>query len=146
MLAYLAARPDGRASREELAALIWGERAEEQARASLRQELSLLRKALPEAAIEADRHSVRLAAEHVHQEPPAPGAQLLEGLSLRGEVVQHWLRDVRAADNATRRAAHLAAAKTALAEGDAAQACTEAKAAQLLDMFDETALRLLMQA
>jgi DNA-binding SARP family transcriptional activator len=46
LLAYLAVARDQRASREALAALLWGERGESQARASLRQELALIRRAL----------------------------------------------------------------------------------------------------
>ncbi|MFD2854438.1 hypothetical protein ACFSZS_06110 [Seohaeicola zhoushanensis] len=48
ILAVLAAEPGMRQSRAALATLIWGDRGEEQARASLRQELSVLRRALPE--------------------------------------------------------------------------------------------------
>ncbi len=46
MLAALALAPGGEISRERLAALFWPDRAEPQARASLRQELSALRRAL----------------------------------------------------------------------------------------------------
>ena len=46
LLAYLAIPPGQLHSREELATLLWGERAEKQARHSLSQELSSIRKAL----------------------------------------------------------------------------------------------------
>jgi TolB-like protein/DNA-binding SARP family transcriptional activator/Tfp pilus assembly protein PilF len=45
LLAYLARRPDVDIPREVLCGLLWGERAEEQARASLRQALTALRRA-----------------------------------------------------------------------------------------------------
>ena len=45
LLAYLAARPAIAHSRDEIAELLWGSRADEQARGSLRRTLSDLRKA-----------------------------------------------------------------------------------------------------
>lgn len=60
MLAFLSLQPGQKAERGLLADLLWSDRPEEQARASLRQELSALRRALPSAVIEADRQSVRL--------------------------------------------------------------------------------------
>ena len=50
LLAYLAMKPDWRASREELATLLWGDTPDAQARHSLRQCLTLLRKDLGAAA------------------------------------------------------------------------------------------------
>ncbi|HUQ36834.1 MAG TPA: BTAD domain-containing putative transcriptional regulator [Aestuariivirga sp.] len=46
LLAVLAVSPSGAASREKLAALLWSDRGEEQARSSLRQTLTVLRKEL----------------------------------------------------------------------------------------------------
>src|SRR5689334_22308345 len=46
LLAYLAMAPEQTASREELATLLWGSCSDQQARASLRQALALLRKEL----------------------------------------------------------------------------------------------------
>ena len=45
LLAYLVLAPSGRASREELMALLWSERGEAQARQSLRQTVAVIRKA-----------------------------------------------------------------------------------------------------
>src|SRR6059036_1193600 len=47
LLAYLAARPAQAHSRDQIAELLWGARADEQSRGSLRRTLSDLRKALP---------------------------------------------------------------------------------------------------
>lgn len=47
LIAYLAMRPGQRHSRDKLAALLWGDRGEPQARHSLRQTLLAIRKALP---------------------------------------------------------------------------------------------------
>ena len=47
MLAYLALTPERRHSRDKLAALLWEDRPDQQARTSLRQTLAVLRKAIP---------------------------------------------------------------------------------------------------
>ncbi|HSR72086.1 MAG TPA: winged helix-turn-helix domain-containing protein, partial [Kiloniellales bacterium] len=52
LLAYLAARPGRSYSRSQLATLLWGETADEQARASLRQTLTYLRKSLASSGLE----------------------------------------------------------------------------------------------
>jgi DNA-binding SARP family transcriptional activator len=46
ILAILALSPNGQATRDRLCELLWGDRAEEQARSSLRQSLAVLRKEL----------------------------------------------------------------------------------------------------
>ena len=46
LLAVLAVAPSGSASREKLATLLWSDRGEDQARSSLRQTLTVLRKEL----------------------------------------------------------------------------------------------------
>ncbi len=63
LLAYLALHPDRSAGRDVLASLLWGERFDENARQSLRQALTSLRKTLSEAGaapLFADRRSVGL--------------------------------------------------------------------------------------
>lgn len=68
LFAYLAAPPGQLHSREELATLLWGERAEKQARHSLSQELSSIRKALTNGAGEAlqvDGDRITLASSAV---------------------------------------------------------------------------------
>jgi DNA-binding SARP family transcriptional activator/TolB-like protein len=64
LLAYLAMSREHAASREELAALLWGGCSDRQARQSLRQALALLRKHLGPSALIADSSEVRLAAGH----------------------------------------------------------------------------------
>lgn len=95
MLAYLSQQPGGKAERGRLADLLWSDRSESQARASLRQELSVLRRALPEL-IEADRQCVRLAALSVQVDLSAPG-DMLEGFDLASEGFEDWLRTLRMA-------------------------------------------------
>lgn len=60
MLAYLGMSRDYAASREELAALLWGGCTDQQARQSLRQALALLRKELPSNVLVTDTKIVRL--------------------------------------------------------------------------------------
>ena len=66
LLAYLALAPGIRHPRERLINLLWSDRGEEQARNSLRQCLSTIRKSLGDAAelaLEVDRNTVRLNPE-----------------------------------------------------------------------------------
>jgi TolB-like protein/Tfp pilus assembly protein PilF len=117
LVAYLALSPGQRRSREELVALLWGERGEEQARSSLRQALSELRKALGEAGeplLIADRESVTLDAGTVDVDVRAfersvdegtPKAleraaelyrgDFLDGFGVHDPVFEDWLRGER---------------------------------------------------
>jgi DNA-binding SARP family transcriptional activator/TolB-like protein len=67
LLVYLASPPGMPRSRDELAGLLWGRSAQDQARSSLRQNLARLRKALGSAkdAIKADARNIELDAEYV---------------------------------------------------------------------------------
>ncbi len=115
-LAYLALSPGMTRSREHLAGTFWDRSAEEQARASLRQTLSSLRKALPAdaAAIDTDSDSVwldvhavevdalqfdRLAsdrsAESLERAVALYRGELLSGFSLREERFEQWLSSER---------------------------------------------------
>src|SRR5437867_4212242 len=60
LLAYLALPPGRAHPRDKLAALLWGDTAEEQARASLRQALFALRKALPAGALVSEGETLAL--------------------------------------------------------------------------------------
>lgn len=100
-------------SRERLAALFWEDRAEDQARASLRQALSLLRRTLGDALV-ADDGCVRLDPEIVSVDvwefkeviamtdamsletaSSLYGGDLLDGFSIREEAFEAWLRTER---------------------------------------------------
>ena len=68
LLAYLALSPGKPQPREKLASLLWSDRSEAQARASLRQALSELRRALPEhdpPLLKAERDGVWLDPDGV---------------------------------------------------------------------------------
>jgi TolB-like protein/DNA-binding SARP family transcriptional activator/tetratricopeptide (TPR) repeat protein len=114
LLAYLALSPNGRASRRKLAALFWGDTAEEAALHSLRNCLSVLRKALGDAerrtlssqgedivldlsAFDTDVLTFRrLAARPGRAELEAAAelcaGHLLEGLGIESEEFESWRR------------------------------------------------------
>ena len=97
LLAYLACQPGMRAERSAIADLLWSDRSEAQARASLRQELSLLRKRLG-AVVEANRHMVWLDPGKV--EVRTGQETFLQGFDLPSEGFEEWLRERRQADPA----------------------------------------------
>jgi TolB-like protein/Flp pilus assembly protein TadD len=98
LLAYLALPPGKTRSREGVLTLLWSDRGEEQARASLRQALSGLRKELGQGALEAlriDEDSLSLDPDLVVVEPAAGGDKLLDGLQVNDPAFEEWLRDER---------------------------------------------------
>ena len=97
LIAFLALEPRQRATRSAAMTLLWGDRSEEQARASLRQELSALRRALPDGVLHADRTEVWLEGVSL-AEPPTE--QFLLGFDLPGEPFEEWLRLTRSSASA----------------------------------------------
>jgi TolB-like protein/Tfp pilus assembly protein PilF len=116
LLAYLAARPSRAHSRDEIAELLWGARADEQARGSLRRTLSDLRKALPidngewliseGDTIKLDGDSIdvdvaqfeRLAggeASTLEQAAELYQGEFLAGFGLDEQAFEEWLRTER---------------------------------------------------
>jgi DNA-binding SARP family transcriptional activator len=65
LLCFLALAQGMNSTREKAAGLIWSDRSDDQARASLRQELSQLRRVLGQDVIEANKQSIRLVPEFV---------------------------------------------------------------------------------
>ena len=134
LLAYLALAGGQPVSRDKLAGVLWEFSADEQARTSLRQTLSSLRKCLAPL----DREWLVSEGDTVAIDPEAVGVdsldfkalaadgtpealeratglyrgELLEGLSLREEAFEAWLRAERAAARACARR-HVAAAGAA---------------------------------
>ncbi len=117
LLAYLIIRRGVAVPRDTILGLLWSERGEDQARASLRQALSLIRKALGSVAEElmiADRDSVTFASEgydidlesllqlnessdvgSLSQALNLVRGELLEGLSLPEPAYEQWLTTER---------------------------------------------------
>jgi TolB-like protein/Tfp pilus assembly protein PilF len=117
LLAYLACRPGEPQPRERLTALLWGDRADEQARHSLSQTLTSIRRALNGAAslLVVDRDTVtlnpdladidtatfrRLAASEspgdLHAAADLYRGPFLEGLKVREAAFEEWLQQERA--------------------------------------------------
>lgn len=98
LLAYLALSPDFTRSREEIMALLWSDRSDGQARASLRQMLFGLKKSLIHetgAALNITDEVVSLDPEHIIVENASTGAELLSGFQLNDPAFEEWLRDER---------------------------------------------------
>jgi adenylate cyclase len=98
LLAYLALPPGKPRSREQIMALLWSDRGDQQARSSLRQALSGLRRDLGEWGLSALRvtdESLMLDPERIVVEPASPGDELLDGLHLTDPAFEEWLRDER---------------------------------------------------
>ena len=108
LLYFLAA--EGRAGRERLAGLLWGDRDEESAHNNLRNALYLIRRALPEGVLACDRREVSLAPGRVRrdlddldrlEDPSFSGWEDLCGEFLGGfdvpesEPFGQWLREAR---------------------------------------------------
>jgi len=113
LLAYLALTPGGMHSREDLMALLWSDRGDEQAQASLRQAVWALRKRLGRAdpsPFVADRETIRLAPaavevdavefeklvaagtrEDLEQACALYRGDLLKGISVRDAPYEEWL-------------------------------------------------------
>src|SRR5215510_13832790 len=118
LLAYLAVRPEGRYTRNKLAAMFWGGAGKEQARQSLRQGLSTLqnafarfqprilvvesdRVALDWSSIDVDvvefeRRSARGALRDLEQAAALYVGDLLDGVDVSEEPFEEWLRGERA--------------------------------------------------
>ena len=167
LLAYLALNAGQPQSRDKLAALLWGERFDEQARQSLRQAISKLRKALDDddsKALVTDGDDVvlnigaadidavkfeRLASEGTSEAlNKAAGLYvggLLEGLEVKEKGFEDWIRSERA------RFADLAAAVLAKLSrhqadaGDTDAAVETAKRLTTIDPLSEEGHRTLMR-
>ncbi|MDU8913845.1 hypothetical protein [Aestuariicoccus sp. MJ-SS9] len=111
LLAYLSLQPDMRAERARIAELLWSDRSEEQARASLRQELSVLRRNLPDGVLQANRQHVWINTSTATTEVQGSGA-FLEGFDLNSESFEEWLRETRQALAAQGEVPSLAVAAT----------------------------------
>lgn len=98
LLAYLALPTGKPRSREQIMALLWSDRADQQARSSLRQALSGLRKDLGGewlSALQITDDSLTLDPARVIVEPASPGDVLLDGLHIADPAFEEWLRNER---------------------------------------------------
>ncbi len=150
IIAYLAARPDARVSREKITELLWGDRGEEQARASLRQALLEIRNAAP-GLICSDRGHVWLDQDSVEMD----AISLVEGdgeftpfedLDHISEEFDDWLEVERSRRKRDASAILRAMVEQHLADGRGASALHLVEAMWRIDPYSEDALRLALQA
>ena len=162
-LGILALSPERRLEREGVTALLWGDRGEEQARGSLRQLLTQLRRTLGDDAdrllqVEGERLALSpqgLACDlwdfetlcdaggeqSLAQAEDLWQGELLEGLNLRDAAFSDWLAEQRRHWLGRRQEV----LKAALVQNsDPAARLTAARALQALDPLSETACRALM--
>ena len=128
LLGLLALSPSRCVTRDGAAEMLWPDRGEAQARASLRQELSVLKKALEPLGVdvfEADADRIELVDDapvtfDVWAEDLAHGAlrgALLEDVDLRSDIFEDWRRH----QNAAILARQAARTEAALADAEARQ-------------------------
>src|SRR5262245_2032149 len=114
LVAYLAVRHGERSTRDAVAALLWGDTGDTQARQNLRQTLVALRRALPTTVLEADTNTMVLNGstvevdirrfERLAERASVAAAEqalamyrgdLLEGFALKEVRFEDWLRGER---------------------------------------------------
>ncbi len=167
LIACLALAPGSQATREKLAGLLWSERADEQARASLRQALASLRKAFQGVepfpiAADGERIALNLEATEVDalefqalvEEGSAKAleraaalyrGELLEGAKVRDPAFEEWLglERARLGDLAVRVLSRLLEQEAR--NGPSDRAVETAKRLVRLDSLREEAHRALMR-
>ena len=168
LLAYLALTPGLRHPRERLINLLWSDRSEEQARNSLRQCLSAIKKSLGETAdlvllvdrtsvslvpglIEVDVHEFERLATLGDYESLVTAADLyqgefLEGISIRDAACQEWLDSERARFRRQFIEILSNLAETQLVSHDFSNAIKSAERLVDQDQLGESGWRLLMRS
>ena len=94
LLAYLALKQGEMSNREEIMALLWSDRQEAQARASLRQVLTGLRKDLGDGPLLVDADTIALNPDQIMLDPSKDG-EFMAGFRLADPAFEEWLRDER---------------------------------------------------
>lgn len=156
LLAYLASPAGQSHAREKLAALLWPDRSEEQARGSLRNALAALRAALGPEAIESGPEGIALRPGSLVTDVEAIGAgplpetldrEFLEGFdSAGGEALDDWLRFERDRCRTRAQEALEATLADAIAAGDGASAMALGRRLLALDPLRERSHRRLAEA
>jgi len=168
LLAYLALAPGIRHPRERLLNLLWSDRGEEQARNSLRQCLSAIKKSLGDVAdlvIQVDRTTVRLipdlvdvdaleferlasdaGLEALSNAAALYAGEFLEGISIRDAASQDWLEAERSRFKRQYIEILTNLGHTLLASRDLGAAIKIAEQLVAQDTLGESGWRLLMRA
>lgn len=145
IIAYLAAQPDSHASRERLVDLLWGDRNETQARASLRQALLEIRQATGDL-VHADRDNIWMDAGSVSIDRGDPASEPFENLNHISPEFDDWLRGERERYHEDALAALRKDVEQLLEDGRGIDALPSIELMQHIDPYDEDVLRLAMQA
>ncbi|MDW4549940.1 BTAD domain-containing putative transcriptional regulator [Defluviimonas sp. D31] len=167
LLAALALAPDGRLGHDQIAALLWSDRAAPQARDSLKHALAGLRRVLDPLApglLDSDRHSVRLdltrlavdAVDFRRLAAAEDGAgwaeglalyrgDLLDGIAARDPAFDDWLRQGRLEFSAIAESLAARLMASAETEGDGEVTRSAAMRLLVLDPLREEAVRALMR-
>jgi DNA-binding SARP family transcriptional activator/TolB-like protein/Tfp pilus assembly protein PilF len=163
LLAFLACHPGEKQPRDRLTALLWGDRADRQARHSLSQTLLSLRQELGEAnaLLTIEREAVALRTDAVHADvlefrrlASMPGGlraaldlyrgPFLDGFNLREPGFEDWLIEQRAQLQGLAFSTFLALADAQAAAGDWSAAISTLNNAVRFDPLAEEAYRRLM--
>jgi DNA-binding SARP family transcriptional activator len=151
LLAYLLSDPGKKKSKVRLAALLWGDREEAQARSSLRQVLLDLRRALNRSheIILSDLEHIWLCAGRVREDcPDATGERknAFEDLDHITPEFDDWLAGERTRRSSARVSQLKDEAESLLARGLGAESSQVIEQMRTLDAHNEDALRLGMEA
>lgn len=151
LLAYLLCEAGTKISKARLAALLWGDRGEAQARSSLRQALLELRLAVngPREIVRSDREHIWISRDSLVEDPVKPAGawqDAFEDLDDISPEFDDWL----AGERIRRTTAYLTRLKAEAEELLASERAEESRVLirqiQIVDPFDEDALRLGMKA
>jgi len=168
LLAYLVQSGKIENSREELATLLWPNSGEDQARASLRQELAVLRKTMLEAGIKpiiAQKEAIQFNPDglsidtrelhkiaqsspesNLHQVADLYAGDFISGLNIRSEVYDEWLWLERQHLRDMALSCLLRALTHDEMAGNPAKTIATAKSLLTIEPIDENAHRALMQS
>jgi len=151
LLAYLISDAGTKVAKSRLSALLWGDREDSHARASLRQALLELRRALNRShdVISSDLDHIWISSEHFAEDAP----ELAGGDKDAFEDLDHitpefdvWLTEERSRRSAARVAALKSEAENLLARGLDEESFVPIERMRGIDAHNEDALRLGMEA
>jgi len=163
LLVYLSRSPDGARTREHLCGIFWPDKPEAAARHSLNEALRVLRKALPEGAVDTDARRVRLAdsavsldvddldaaieEEEWERAAALVGGEFLEGFGLAdASGFEDWLAAERSAWRDRSLRALVGCASERLARGDVTGASELGRRSLALDPFSDLAAQTVIRA
>jgi TolB-like protein/DNA-binding SARP family transcriptional activator len=151
IIAYLAEHAGDRIPRERMIELLWGDRGDEQARASLRQSLHEIRTSVAAQLIESHRDHLWIDRSRIEtvandETDPSGATELYGDLNHVTPQFDEWLSSIRETRAGEAWAELRAEAERLLAEGRGAEARAVCEQMERIDPFNEDWVRLAMQA